>query len=42
MGGLALLIIYTVLIGLAELQFGITVGRVLQGFIRLLLGAGQG
>ena len=42
MGSLSLLIVYTFLIGLAELQFGFTVGQVLQGLTRLLLGAGQG
>lgn len=40
MGGLALLIVYTVLIGLLELQFDFTVGQVLARLIRLLAGSG--
>ena len=36
MGGLALLIVYTLLIGLVELQFGVTVGQVVLRLIRFL------
>jgi hypothetical protein len=38
MGSLALLIIYTLLIGLLELQFHVTVGQILSHIIRLLAG----
>ena len=38
MGGLASLIVYTVLIGILELQFGFTVGQLLRDVIQLLTG----
>jgi len=38
MGGLTLLVVYTVLIGLLELQFHFTVGQVVARLIRLLVG----
>jgi len=39
-GGLVFLIVYTVLIGLLELQFHFTVGEVLKHLIRQVTGAG--
>jgi hypothetical protein len=38
MGSLALLIVYTLLIGLLELQFNFTVGQIVERIIRLLTG----
>jgi len=38
MGSLALLIVYTLLIGLLELQFNFTVGQIVARLIRLLVG----
>ena len=38
MGSLALLIIYTILLGLLELQFHFTVGRIVERLIHLLVG----
>lgn len=38
MGGLAFIIVYTVLIGIAELQFGVTVGQLLTRLVRWLAG----
>ena len=40
MGALALLIVYTILIGLVELQFNLTVGVILRPIISLLAGTG--
>ena len=40
MGSLALLIVYTLLIGLLELQFRFTVGQIVIHLIRLLTGQG--
>ena len=40
MGALALLIVYTILIGLLELQFNFTVGEILRHITRLLAGTG--
>ena len=40
MGALALLIVYTILIGLVELQFNFTVGQILRHVIHLLAGTG--
>ena len=40
MGALALLIVYTILIGFLELQFNFTVGEVVRHIICLLAGAG--
>lgn len=39
MASLALLIVYTILIGLLELQFHFTVGQIVAHLIRLLTGA---
>ncbi len=38
MGGLVLLIVHTVLIGIAELQFHVTVGQLLTRLIHWLAG----
>lgn len=38
MGSLAALVIYTLLIGLLELQFHFTVGQIVMHVIRLLAG----
>lgn len=38
MGGLAMLIVYTVLIGLIELQFDVTVGEIVARLLRFLTG----
>jgi len=38
MGGLAMLIVYTVLIGLIELQFDVTVGEVVSRLLDFLTG----
>jgi hypothetical protein len=35
---IGLLVIYTLLIGLLEIQFGFTVGQVVQNLIRILTG----
>jgi hypothetical protein len=40
MGSVALLIIYTIMLGLLELQFHFTVGQVVAHLIRLLAGSG--
>lgn len=40
MGGLGLLIVYTLLIGLLELQFGFTVGDLVVRLIQFLTGGG--
>ena len=37
MGGLASLIVYTVVIGLLELQFNFTVGQIVARLIRFLI-----
>ena len=39
MAGLAMLIVYTVLVGLLELRFDFTVGEVLRHLIELLVGS---
>ncbi len=38
MGGLAFLIVYTALIGVAELQFHVTVGQVMSRLVHWLAG----
>ena len=38
MGGLALLIVYTVLVGLAEIKFDVTVGEIVARLLRFLTG----
>lgn len=40
MGGLALITVYTLLVGLLELQFHFTIGQVVVRLIRLLTGPG--
>ena len=40
MGGLGLLIVYTLLIGLLELQFGFTVGQIVARLFHLIVGGG--
>ena len=40
MGGLALLIVYTIILGLLELQFDFTVAQVVERLIQLLAGSG--
>jgi hypothetical protein len=40
MGSLALLIVYTLLIGLLELQFHFSVGQIVVHLIRVLAGNG--
>jgi hypothetical protein len=39
MGSLALLIVYTILIGLLELHFHFTIGHIVERLIRLLVGS---
>ena len=40
MGGLGLLIVYTLLIGLLELQFDFTVGQIVARLFQFLTGSG--
>jgi hypothetical protein len=40
MGSIALLIVYTIILGLLELQFHFTVGQVVERLIRFLVGSG--
>lgn len=39
MGSFGLLIIYTLLLGLLEIQFNFTVGQIVERWIRFLTGA---
>ena len=38
MGSFALLIVYTLLLGVLELQFNFTVGQIVENLIRILTG----
>jgi hypothetical protein len=38
MGSFALLIVYTLLLGILELQFNFTVGQIVENLIRVLTG----